>query len=255
MAVLKRVTVAQHERALVWKNRSFERVLEPGVHWIFEPLARVEVQTYDLTVPEFEHPRVDFLVQDAREMVERNFQLIELKDREIGLVFRNEHLVSVLAPGKRQLFWRGPIEIRVELRDISEEFEIDAATARLVVRAKGSLGAAAADAVSAIEVPEGALGLLFVDGEFKRSPLAGLHAFWKFQRTLDELLGEKAVLDRVISDTVRARVEEHGIAVKSVGVKDVILPGEMKTILNQVVEAVRCSTPRDSWMTTRRSCA
>ena len=130
MAVLKRVTVAQHECALVWKNRSFERVLEPGVHWIFEPLARVEVQTYDLSVPEFEHPRVDFLVQDAREMVERNFQLIELKDREIGLVFRNEHLVSVLAPGKRQLFWRGPIEIRVELRDISEEFEIDGTTRR-----------------------------------------------------------------------------------------------------------------------------
>ena len=123
------------------------------------------------------------------------------------------------------------------------------------MRAKGSLGAAAADAVSAIEVPEGALGLLFVDGEFKRSLLAGLHAFWKFQRTLAELLGEKAVLDRVIGDTVRARVEEHGIAVKSVGVKDVILPGEMKTILNQVVEAVRCSKPRDSCMTTRRSCA
>ena len=58
------------------------------------------------------------------------------------------------------------------------------------------------------------------------------------------------------------RLTGQGVAVKSVGVKDVILPGEMKTILNQVVEAekraqanliqrreetaapVRCSTPR-----------
>jgi regulator of protease activity HflC (stomatin/prohibitin superfamily) len=308
MAVFKRVTVAQHERALVWKNRSFERVLEPGVHWINAPFARIEVQTYDLTVPEFEHPRVDFLVKEAREVIERHFQVIELKDREVGLVFRNEHLVSVLAPGKRQLYWRGPIDIRVELRDISSEFEIDAATARLLARGKGALGVAAADVVSAVEVPDGMVGLLLVDGELERTLAPGLHAFWKFQRalkvemvdlrlqsmevsgqeiltrdkvslrvnltalwqvldavkaraslsnfvefvykelqfalreavgvrSLDELLGAKGALDREIGDTVRAKVGEHGIAVKSVGVKDVILPGEMKTILNQVVEA------------------
>jgi regulator of protease activity HflC (stomatin/prohibitin superfamily) len=308
MAVFKRVTVAQHERALVWKNRSFERVLKPGVYWIFEPFARIEVHTYDLTVPEFEDARVDFLVKEAREVIDQHFQVIELKDREIGLVFRNGHLVSILAPGKRQLYWRGPVEIRVEVRDISDVFEIDAATARLVARAKGALGTAAAEAVSAVEVPDGSLGLLVVDGELKRMLEPGLHAFWKFQRTLkvemvdlrlqsmevsgqeiltrdkvslrvnltalwqvldavkargaltnfveyvykelqfalreavgtrslDELLGEKGVLDREIGNIVRAKVEEHGIAVKSVGVKDVILPGEMKTILNQVVEA------------------
>ncbi len=56
-------------------------------------------------------------------------------------------------------------------------------------------------------------------------------------RSLDELLGDKGVLDREIGDVVRAKVEAHGLAVHSVGVKDVILPGEMKSILNQVVEA------------------
>jgi regulator of protease activity HflC (stomatin/prohibitin superfamily) len=56
-------------------------------------------------------------------------------------------------------------------------------------------------------------------------------------RTLDELLGDKGALDREVGDAVRAKVEEHGLAVRSVGAKDVILPGEMKTILNQVVEA------------------
>jgi len=56
-------------------------------------------------------------------------------------------------------------------------------------------------------------------------------------RTLDELLGDKGVLDREIGEAVRAQVEEHGLAVRSVGVKDVILPGEMKEILNQVVQA------------------
>jgi regulator of protease activity HflC (stomatin/prohibitin superfamily) len=56
-------------------------------------------------------------------------------------------------------------------------------------------------------------------------------------RTLDELLGDKGALDREIGATVAPRLEGIGLAVSSVGVKDVILPGEMKTILNQVVEA------------------
>jgi len=56
-------------------------------------------------------------------------------------------------------------------------------------------------------------------------------------RTLDEMLGAKGDLDREIEVVARAKVEAHGVALQSVGIKDVILPGEMKDILNRVVEA------------------
>jgi regulator of protease activity HflC (stomatin/prohibitin superfamily) len=56
-------------------------------------------------------------------------------------------------------------------------------------------------------------------------------------RTLDEMLGAKGELDREIGNTARASIERHGILLNSVGIKDVILPGEMKEILNRVVEA------------------
>jgi regulator of protease activity HflC (stomatin/prohibitin superfamily) len=56
-------------------------------------------------------------------------------------------------------------------------------------------------------------------------------------RSLDSLLGEKGELDRAIANTVRDRAGAHGIEVRSVGIKDVILPGDMKEILNKVVEA------------------
>ena len=60
-------------------------------------------------------------------------------------------------------------------------------------------------------------------------------------RTLDTLLGEKGTLDKEVAAYVRERVAEHGIELSNVGVKDVILPGEMKEILNQVVEAEKVS--------------
>jgi regulator of protease activity HflC (stomatin/prohibitin superfamily) len=308
MLGMKRITIAQHERGLLFRNRSFAAVLEPGVHWIFDPLRRTEVQTYDLTVPEFEHPKVDFLLAAAGTAITTHFQVVELEDREVGLVYKNGKIAGVLPPGKRQLYWRGPVEVAVVRYDISKEFEIPAGIAKVLVRSKQPLAAQVADAVSAVEVPDTAVGLLIVDGELVKVLEPGLHAFWKFQRalktelvdrrvqamevsgqeiltrdkvslrvnltalwqvldvvkarstlsnftefaykelqfalreavgtrTLDELLGDKGAQDREIETAVRAKVAEHGLAIHSVGVKDVILPGEMKTILNQVVEA------------------
>jgi regulator of protease activity HflC (stomatin/prohibitin superfamily) len=308
MLGIKRITIAQHERGLLFRHRSFKAVLEPGVHWSFDPLQRTEVQVYDLTVPEFEHPRVDFLVKEARETIAKYFTITELSDREVGVVYKNDRVAGVLAPGKRQLHWRGPIEVRVERQDITKEFELSKALAKVLARAKQPLATQVAEAVTATEVPDTAIGLLIVDGELTKALEPGLHAFWKYQRTLkvelvdrrvqamevagqeiltrdkvslrlnltalwqvldavkvratltnfvefvykelqfalreavgtrtlDELLGDKGALDREIADAVRAKLEAHGLAVRSVGVKDVILPGEMKTILNQVVEA------------------
>ncbi|HEX5206574.1 MAG TPA: slipin family protein [Steroidobacteraceae bacterium] len=310
MFAIKRITIAQHERGLLFRNRSFEAVLEPGVHRIFDPLERTEVQVYDLTVPEFEHPRLDFLLEEAREMVAKYFVIAQIGYSEVGVVYKSGKLSGVLAPGTRQLFWRGAIEVRVDRQDISESFELTKGLAKLLVRAKQPLATSVAEAVSAAEVPDTAIGLLLVDGELAQVLQPGLHAFWKYQRalkielvdrrvqamevagqeiltrdkvslrvnltalwqvldavkarstlsnfveflykelqfalreavgarTLDELLGDKGALDRQVGEAVRAKVEEHGLAVRSVGVKDVILPGEMKTILNQVVEAER----------------
>jgi regulator of protease activity HflC (stomatin/prohibitin superfamily) len=56
-------------------------------------------------------------------------------------------------------------------------------------------------------------------------------------RTLDELLENKSVIDEVVSAHVRRALAGYGLALDAVGVKDLILPGEMKSILAKVVEA------------------
>jgi regulator of protease activity HflC (stomatin/prohibitin superfamily) len=305
---IKHVTIAQHERALVWKDKSFAGVLEPGKHLVLKPFAAIEIERYDLTVPEFEHARVDFLLKEAREIMAQHFDIVELTDSEAGLVYKNGKLAGVLAPGKRQLYWRGPIEVRIARVDLTQELEVPEPVARLLTRAKQPLAAQAAEAVAAIEVPDTSVALLIVDGKLTRQLEPGLHAFWKFQRsirtelvdrrvqtmevsgqdiltrdkvslrvnltalwqvvdavlaraalqnlveyvykelqfalreavgsrTLDELLGAKGELDREIQASSRDKIEQHGIRLASVGIKDVILPGEMKDILNKVVEA------------------
>ena len=50
-------------------------------------------------------------------------------------------------------------------------------------------------------------------------------------------LADKTSVDSVIASDVTEPLAAVGIDIKSVGIKDIILPGEMKDILNQVVLA------------------
>ncbi|HUO78590.1 MAG TPA: slipin family protein [Steroidobacteraceae bacterium] len=284
------------------------KVLEPGVYWMSDPLGRVETQVYDVTVPEFDHRRLDVLLAEARDAIDGAFQVVELRDHEVGLVYKHDKLAGILPVGKRQLYWRGPVEVRVERVDVSTEIEVAADIAQLIGRAKGAPATAIAELVALVEVPDTSVGLLIVDGRYVRTVGPGLHGFWKVvrsvkvelvdgrvqtmevsgqdiltqdkvslrvnltalwqvtdavvargalanfveylykelqfalreavgARTLDALLGAKGELDREIGQKVSARIAGLGLAVKSVGVKDLILPGDMKEILNQVVQA------------------
>jgi len=291
---LKRIHIARHERGLLFHERSFETVLEPGVRWIFDPLRRTEIEVRDLTVPEFEHPQLDFLLNAAGEDTATHFHVVELEDREVGLVYKNGKIAGVLAPGRRQLYWRGPVDVHVVRYDISQDCEIPSGIAQVLVRAKQPLAAQVAEAVMAVEVPDTAIGLLMIDGELVKVLGPGLHAFWKFQRaisvelidrrvqamevagqelltrdwvnlriglvalwqvldvvraraalsnfvdfaykelqfalreavgnrTLDEVLADRGLLDREICAAAHGKVTGHGLAIHSVGVKDVTL--------------------------------
>lgn len=310
---MKRVVIARHERGLYLKDRSIEKILGPGVYWIMGVLGRVTVQVYDVTKPEFAHPYQDVLVKERAELTARYFQVIELGEQDVGLVYKNGRLSTVLAPGTRQLYWKGPVEVRVEVLSIAQDYAVPRETLRLIARARpGELAQAVANTVVVAEVAEKFVGLLFVDGELMQTLGPGLYAYWKFNRaikveqvdtrlqemevsgqeiltrdkvslrvnlsaqyrvadlvaarkgladmtgylyralqfsarqaigtrTLDTLLGEKGELDRVIFEGVRAQAANYGLMVESVGVKDVILPGDMKDILNQVVQAEKAA--------------
>lgn len=56
-------------------------------------------------------------------------------------------------------------------------------------------------------------------------------------KTLDELLDDKNLLNQDVMVIVAEKVKAFGLELQTVGVKDIILPGEMREILGQVVEA------------------
>src|SRR5579884_1114146 len=57
------------------------------------------------------------------------------------------------------------------------------------------------------------------------------------KRTLEEVLAEKADIDETVSAQVRRQMEAFGVRVGDIALKDIILPGDIREILNQVVTA------------------
>ena len=313
MFAYKRIVIAQHERGLYLKDRSIKKILAPGVYRIVDPLDRVSVEVYNLTVPEFEHPYIDVLVSEQGALCKRHFQVIELGEYEVGLVYKNGKLNGVLAPATRQLYWKGPIDVKVEVLSIADDFALPRDKIGLIAHARAdSLPREVLNYVYLAEVADKHVGLLIVDGELVKTLQPGLYAYWKFNRcvvveqvdlrlqamevqgqeiltkdkvtlrvnlaaqyqitdpvlarselvnftehlyrevqfalrqvvsarTLDTLLGNKGELDQTIYSAVSQKVGNFGIDVRSVGVKDVILPGDMKDILNQVVETEKAA--------------
>jgi regulator of protease activity HflC (stomatin/prohibitin superfamily) len=57
------------------------------------------------------------------------------------------------------------------------------------------------------------------------------------KRTLEEVLAEKTDIDEAVSAEVRREMEAYGVRVGAIALKDIILPGDIRDILNQVVTA------------------
>lgn len=309
MLKFKRVTVKKNERGLLLRNGDFERVLQPGAHWLFVGMDNIQVETFALEQAAFVHGLSDYLMAKEPEVVAAEFVRVDLNETQVGLRSENGVLVEVLAPATRRLYWKGLIDVKVDVIDIDETAELPAAlVARLTqtqMRQRGLTGLAG---VLQVQVPEYGVGVLSIDGKVQTLLTPGSYAYWKFNRnvavelvdlrlqavevsgqdiltkdkvglrlnlsatwryvdvlkaftqlqkpadhlyrelqfglraavgtrTLDELLENKTVIDEVVMAHVKARLANYGIELDGAGVKDIVLPGEMKTILAQVVEA------------------
>jgi regulator of protease activity HflC (stomatin/prohibitin superfamily) len=159
---------------------------------------------------------------------------VTVPSESAGLLFVDGVLSRVLTPGA-SAFWNVRKNVVVDVVDLRVQ-SLEVSGQELLTRDKVSLRVNLA------------ASLKVVDPVAARSKVAKFHdhVYRELQyglrkvvaaRTLDELLGDKASLDADIFAYVRGQLDGLGLELLGVGVKDVILPGEMKEILNAVVQA------------------
>jgi regulator of protease activity HflC (stomatin/prohibitin superfamily) len=303
-----RTVIAPTERGLMIKDKAIVDILEPGVYWQ-PPVLGNHIEVISITDARCMNTEVLALVKTNPELAARHFTVVDLSDAQVGIVYQDNKLVDMLAPGSTALYWRGLVETRVDAIDTTAVRDVDDKLARTIGRT-GPMAkrAATLDAVLGVDVQQKQIGFLYENGVRVAVLAPGYYLYWKFNRklkakvmttgltvtevagqeiltkdrvslrlnlsaiyqitdpvqaedalndineyvyrelqlalrravgsqTLDQLLIDKAALDAAIAGDVSARLIEVGLTLQSVGVKDVILPGEMKDILNQVVAA------------------
>lgn len=295
--MLTRIRIGRHERGLLHTGEDFERVLEPGVHWIWGFDARVT--TVSLR-DELEVELEGLSAYLADEGFRAHVIVADLADDERALVWVDGRVHGLLGPGKTA-FWKGLHEVRLEVFAAHELRFRHACLDRILSRDGAGL-------LQSVEVPANQRGLLYVDNVLREELAPGRYAFWRgvarlevrvidlretalevngqeiltadkvslrinlsasYQvsdsrlaaertsnlasalyrelqlalrsavglRKLDDLLADKDSIARDVRASVAKRAEDLGVRWGALGVRDIILPGDMKALLNSVIEA------------------
>jgi len=223
---------------LVYKNKHLYKVLEPDAQVAYWRDA-VDIQVEIIDISEDFRLNKKLLAQLTRQ--KKQFQAalsqvhkVEVPQQHMGLLFVDGELTESLKPGVHA-FWTFQRGIRTETIDLRMQ-SMDVQGQEILSKDKVSLrinlsaNYRVTDAVQARNSLGEYIAYLYRSLQFALRQVVAT-------RTLDDLLADKAALDGDVFAAVRDDLAQYGVDIVSLGVKDVILPGDMKMILNQVVEA------------------
>ena len=315
----KTVTVAENQRVLMMKSQQLTDVLLPGKHKMWDFKNELEFITFDINQLFFSEKNADRLFRNS-ETLRNHISHWKLSSSEVGLLYVDDLLQGIVAPGEHIYVWKDTGELRLDTLSIDDNLSVDEELLFLINRAGANSASrlirssrtVAIKPIADVAVAKEHVGLLYVNGKFVRRLQAGQHAFWQFNHTievkafdcrtqmleisgqeilskdrvslrinlsanikvldpelaarsvdkvedyvyktlqlalreavgtksLDDILLDKLYVNETIKQLVSGQLDDIGISLVNVGVKDIILPGEMKAILNQVVEAQKAA--------------
>lgn len=164
----------------------------------------------------------------------QNILSVVVPDSHVGLLKVDGKLATLLQSGKTA-YWRFNRDIQVELVDTrlqtlevagQEILTSDKVSLRINLNANWQYGDVEL-AYSRLAKPA---EYIYRELQFGLRAAVGT-------RSLDELLENKQIVDQVINQHLKEKLQDFGLRVLSLGVKDIVLPGDMKVLLAQVVEA------------------
>lgn len=274
----KTIQVKKNERAMLLRNGDFDRMLMPGKHRIAAWGDELRAQAFNLEESAFTHSLSDYLMAREPQVVAEHFVRVQTGEDEVALLIEDGVLTAIIPPATRRLYWKGLHEVQAQVLPVPPDLRVPA---DLLARIRAARAAGMNRyAPLMAEVPQFHTGLLWVDGQIRETLPPGVHGWWQHGHAVRvdvvdlraqtaEVAGQdiltrdkvtlrlnltavwrytdaqtafdKAAIDATVLAQVQPRLAGSGIALESVGVKDIILPGDMRTILAQVVEAEKAA--------------
>lgn len=230
------VDLKDHQRGLVWIDGRFSHLLAPGRYAYWQGARDVRVELVDARDVRFEHDDLKVIMKTPA--AERLLDLCAVERDRVGVLFIDGRYVDTLSPGL-YAFWRGAADARVVEVDMWD-CAADVSGQEIMTNDKVSLRMNAlvtyrvADARKAVSSTDDVRQALYRETQLALRAVVGA-------RELDRFLMDKDVVAEEIEQALRRRANELGLEIVSVGIRDVILPGDMKDLMNKVTEAKKAA--------------
>jgi regulator of protease activity HflC (stomatin/prohibitin superfamily) len=230
----REVTIAPLERGVLFRDGLPSAFLRPGVHRYWALDASVRLARFDVTQP------LPALTAELEQVIPRSEYVdVTVQAHEMGLRYEQGRLAGVLEPGRYKLWTHPEAQVRIAAADMRRT-ELTITGQELMTRDKVSLrlslsvAYAIEDVVLATHKVDNVRDAVYSATQLAaRGYVAGV--------TLDELLEGRDAFTRFLAQEVQPKAKAFGVRVDDLGVKDVVLPGEMKTLLNRVIEAEKAA--------------
>ena len=224
--------VPDNEIAIQYKNENFFQVLAPGRYVYWNDGIDYTYDFIDLNKIEVENKIARKVLQNHKVM--KYVSVHNVENFEKGLMYIDGEFYKELKPGI-YYFWKGEHNItvsKVDTRKLQMEINgqelltADKATVRMTLFASYQVK----DIFKALVECKDYARQLYIQLQLGLRQYVG-------QFTLDQLLKNKSEIAPYILDFSKETAAEIGVELLNCGVKDIILPGDIRTIMNQVLIA------------------
>ncbi|MGD1961887.1 MAG: slipin family protein [Fulvivirga sp.] len=226
------VEVGDNEIAIQYENSNFKAVLTPGRYAFWKGLVDYSFVKADLSKIEITEA-IDLLAIKRRELVPY-VRLCKVDSYENGVLFVDNKVERILGPGE-YYFWKNAQEVAVSRVDL-RQLQLEVSGQEILTKDKAALRINFYTQYKVVDVTKAVIDnkdyekQLYILMQFALREYIGT-------LTLDELLENKEAITKYVMGSLKDKAAALGVEIRSCGVRDIILPGDMKEIMNQVLIA------------------
>ncbi len=225
-----------YQRALVWVDGRFHGILAAGHYALWTVSHDVRVEVMDARQTRFRHDEFAVITRTAG--VHKALDIADIARDRAGVLFIEGRYVDTLQAG-RFAFWRGLADSKIVEIDMREQ-ALDVSGQELMTSDKVTLRLNAA-LMYRVADPRRAVSSSDNHGQalYRAAQMALREVVGRYE--LDAFLNDKNALAGEVHQQLAARANQLGAEVIQLGIRDIILPGDMKELMNRVTEAKKAA--------------
>lgn len=234
--LLNIVKVLSNELVLVYRDGILSNILKKGVYKYWKANQVLTFKKYDISNTEelSTNKELDFADMTLRQYI-REFEVFSY---EKAILLMNDQFVEVLDAGIYR-YWKNNTTIKISKVDIRQK-QVELSGQELLTKDKATIRINLTAFYKVIDIIKAVIDNQSYENQIYSLLQLSLRTYVA-KYTLDELLESKEELAVAILSEISEKAAALGVEISDVGIKDVILPGEMRTIMNQVLEAQKRS--------------